>query len=194
MARNVFFALVVLACSSLLVQDATAINLESRQSPCVEISNPSFNLLARSKANPASTDVIKVIDVHTVPRVGYSILSASTGTSAWSYNALVSYGFLPKSTSNPNLNTVSFSFVAGESPSFISTQFPPPPIPAYCFTDNVVNPTTGPKLLAGAGYPDRWALCSNSTASGRRDVVYYPQAGHPHYVLADCDEVYLERV
>ncbi|KAG6840662.1 hypothetical protein C0991_005256 [Blastosporella zonata] len=44
---------------------------------CIKTSVASFNLVARPKANPLTPEAtaVKVIDVNTVPKMGYSILS-----------------------------------------------------------------------------------------------------------------------
>lgn len=186
---------VLLAVSFLMLKCAFSLTLQSRQTEsCTQTTVPAFNLVARYKDTPTSTIAVKVIGVHTVPKVGYSILSTCPGcTSSWSYNTLESGAFLPKSASNPYLRTVSYSLVEGESPSFISIQFPPSAVTGYCFTDNLVD-STGAAFLAANGHADQWSLCPNSTANGRVDVVLSPKANHPHYIKDSCRGVYLEQV
>lgn len=179
----------------LVLNCISALSLPSRQATfCTQSTATAFNLIARYKDRPTSTIAIKVIDVNTVPKVGYSILSACPScTSIWSYNTLESGAWLPKSASNPYIKTVSYSLIEGESPCFISTQFPPPPVTGYCFTDNLVDPA-GAAFLAAKGHADQWSLCPNSTANGRADVVWSPKVNHPHYIRDTCQDVYLEQV
>ncbi|KAF5378847.1 hypothetical protein D9615_006880 [Tricholomella constricta] len=190
------FTFVIFVCLSLVMQETFALILLQGRQTCVDTSAPSFNLVARFKNDPSFSVPVKVITVNTVPKVGYSILSTCPScTTTWTYNTLENGGFIPKSPSNPYLQTVSYSLMEGESPSFISIQFPPPPLAVYCFMDNLAD-LSGPAhaVLAGNGDADRWALCPNNTASGRVDVVWAPKMDHPHYALDDCEDVYLERV
>jgi len=65
----------------------------------------------------------------------------------------------------------------------------------YCAKPNPLSPWggfTGFPLLSVNGDTDSWALCANTTAGGRRDVVYAPVAGHAQYVKAECDDVYIQ--
>ncbi|GLB43799.1 putative protein xylosyltransferase activity [Lyophyllum shimeji] len=186
---------IVLAVSFLALKSAFALNLQRRQAAsCTQTTASAFNLVARYRDAPTSTILVKVIDVDTVPKVGYSILSTCASCiSSWSYNALENGALLPKSASNPYLRTVSYSLVEGESPSFISIQFPPPPASGYCSTDHVVD-LAGAPLLGANGRTDQWSLCPNSTANRRVDVVWSPKAGHSHYRIEDCQAVDLEQV
>ncbi|RDB19913.1 hypothetical protein Hypma_012960 [Hypsizygus marmoreus] len=184
-----------------LLHNTFALSSQRRQSvppsdpqTCLQTSSPNFDLLARYKDSPSSTVPVKVIDVNTVPKVTFSVLSSCvTCSSNWAYNTLVNGGILPKSTSNPNLQCVSLSLLEGESPTFVTRQYPPPPYPGYCMTANVID-STGPLVLAGNGRSDLWSLCPNSTASGRVDVVWSPKENHAHYLKSNCRDVYLERV
>ncbi|KAG6880962.1 hypothetical protein C0995_003558, partial [Termitomyces sp. Mi166 len=175
----------------------SASSIQHRQTDpqtCTETSVSTFNLLARYKNDPDKTVPVKVINVNTVPKVGYSILSACPDcATTWQYNVLQNNGILPKSEANPYLNTVSYTLIVGESPTFISTQFTPPPLSAYCFTGNFVN-VSGPRILAAYNDAKTWSLCPNVTASGRLDVVWSAIANHPHYSLDNCVGVYLEQV
>jgi hypothetical protein len=100
-------------------------------------------------------------------------------------------GLLPMSTSQPNFRTASLAVKPGDSPIFVTTQFPPTAVGPYCTMANPVSGPNGPQALALSGRSDLWALCPNSTASGRVDVVYSPVANHPHYTLASCQSVYI---
>ncbi|CAK5275312.1 unnamed protein product [Mycena citricolor] len=95
-------------------------------------------------------------------------------------------GLHPIAKGLPNLRVNSLDVVPGDSPSFITTQHPPPAPDAYCLV-----PGDHGTLLAVNGMTDQWALCPNATAGNRLDVVLSPTAGNPHYVLEKCSKVYL---
>ncbi|KAI0041429.1 WSC-domain-containing protein [Auriscalpium vulgare] len=76
----------------------------------------------------------------------------------------------------------------GESPVFSAGQ---PALQNYCSTQ--LDPQSVP-LLAGNGRSDEWALCPNTTAGGRLDVVFAPIANHPHYAATDCTNVFMQIV
>ncbi|KAJ7116522.1 hypothetical protein C8R44DRAFT_926749 [Mycena epipterygia] len=59
---------------------------------------------------------------------------------------------------------------------------------SYCTTAGA---TDDAPLVAVAGQNDLWALCPNSTASGRPDIVWAPRAGHAHYTVTECKSVKL---
>ncbi|KAF8059473.1 hypothetical protein FPV67DRAFT_443180 [Lyophyllum atratum] len=186
-----FYAL--LATSLLMLKCIFALRLPSEQAAtCIQSSAPAFRLLARYKDAPASTIALHVIDVNSILKASYGILSTCSACTAT--NTLENGAIFPKSASNPNQRTISYSLIDGDSPVFLSRQFLPPATPVYCFTDNVVDPVAGAPVLAANGDTERWALCSNSTAGGRVDVVWAPRVGHPHYVKDDCNEVYIEQV
>jgi len=65
----------------------------------------------------------------------------------------------------------------------------------YCAKPNPVSPSgpfIGFPILSANGHTDLWALCTNTTAGGRVDVVYSPIANHPNYDLAECQDVYIQ--
>ncbi|KAJ8698712.1 hypothetical protein PTI98_005387 [Pleurotus ostreatus] len=151
---------------------------------CISTNVARFNPLAVFKAPPPSGPLsrsIGMINVNTVPHVSYGLLS-SAGTGGWLYYALQNGAIYPKAVV-PFPAPVSFSLVPGYSPIFVSTQIPPPAYSGFC---SMVNPSGGPPLLAANLRADLWSLCSNTTAGGRNDLVYSPQANHPHYNLLDC--------
>ncbi|KAJ7098785.1 hypothetical protein B0H15DRAFT_945295 [Mycena belliarum] len=151
-----------------------------------------FNLQA-VYITPAATGPVSVplhvAIVNTVPHVSYSILT--TKSDVFTSEVLTNGGMLPMSTSQPQFRTSSLAVLSGDSPTFITTQFPPTAFPAYCIMDNPVLGPSGPQALGVNGHNDQFALCANSSAAGRVDVVFSPVANHPHYTLADCDPVYL---
>ncbi|KAJ7309323.1 hypothetical protein DFH08DRAFT_486162 [Mycena albidolilacea] len=60
-----------------------------------------------------------------------------------------------------------------------------------------ISPATGrigPLVAAANGRSDLWALCLNSTAGFRSDLVYSPVANHPHYNLSSCQPVWFTMV
>ena len=53
-------------------------------------------------------------------------------------------------------------------------------------------PFIGFPALSIAGHADKWALCTNTTAGGRVDIVYSPIATSPDYSLSGCQNVVLQ--
>jgi hypothetical protein len=94
------------------------------------------------------------------------------------------------SVSQSQFRTSSLATKPGDSPIFVTTQFPPPAVGPYCTMANPLVPD-GPQVLALSGRSDLWALCPNSTANGRLDVVYAPIANHPHYAKSSCSAIYV---
>ncbi|KAF9051932.1 WSC domain-containing protein [Panaeolus papilionaceus] len=65
----------------------------------------------------------------------------------------------------------------------------------YCAKPNPASaegPFIGSPRLAVGGRTDEWAFCYNTTDSGRPTVVYHPLAGNAHYVLSQCEEIWIE--
>lgn len=179
-----------------IYQDTQAAQVDSHH--CLQTTRSNFTLVAIGKQLGSKAIPVKVIDVNTVPLVGYSILSACTTCfSLWTSINLEDRGLYPVSATNPNLKSTSWSLPEGGSPTFISTQLPPPAYGGYCTTENPLNtdgPLLGPLILAGNHNPDQWALCPNITANGRLDVVWSPTVNNPHYDRRSCQDVYLQLV
>ena len=176
----------------LTAASASAGALTTRQTTqtCTTTTAPGlFTLTATHTTAPYTTVPLRVADVNTVPKVGYALLTTGPGSTQWpSYN-LANSVFKPY-PGNTIMRTVSMPLLQGESPSFISIQTYPPGWAGYCFMD-APTPST-PQLLAAHTHSDKWALCANSTAGGRVDVVYDPVPGHAHYEAAGCQGVVIE--
>ncbi|TFK99568.1 hypothetical protein BDV98DRAFT_606078 [Pterulicium gracile] len=182
--------------SFLLTAASAAFALTTRQTApqtCTTTTAPGlFTLTATYTTSPYTTVPLRVANVHTVAKVGYALLTTGPGPTTWpSYN-LASSVFKPY-PGNTIMRTVSLPLNTGESPSFISIQTYPPGWAGYCFMD-APTPSTGPQLLAAHTHSDKWALCANSTAGGRVDIVYDPVPGHAHYTAAGCVGVTIEVV
>jgi hypothetical protein len=170
-----------------------------------------FNLEAvfvdAPETGPASVP-LHVIMVNTIIKLSWSILSVSpylsgprsaqlnrnapqTASGVFTSEELTAGGLLPKSTSQPQFRTTSLPLVSGGSPTFATSQFPPPAAAAYCVMNNPQLGPSGPQVLAGNSRSDLFALCPNTTANGRVDVVFDPVLNHPHYTKANCQSVYL---
>jgi hypothetical protein len=86
--------------------------------------------------------------------------------------------------------------VVGSSQVFVA--FSPTPFTPYagfCAKPNPISPD-GPFIgfpaFSVSGNADKWALCTNTTADGRVDVVYSPIATSPNYSLSSCQKVVLQ--
>ncbi|KAL0946020.1 hypothetical protein HGRIS_012297 [Hohenbuehelia grisea] len=156
---------------------------------CTSTNVARFNPVAVFKVPPASGPTslgIGDLDVNTIPHISYGIFSTG-GAGSWVFYQLLNGQILPKGTI-PFPAPVSLNLFAGDSPTFVSTQFPPPGYSGYCAMAN----TGGPDLLAAGGRSDLWSLCSNTTAGGRLDVVWDAKPSHPHYVLSSCKAVNIQ--
>ncbi|KAJ7044772.1 hypothetical protein C8F04DRAFT_941764, partial [Mycena alexandri] len=169
-----------------------------------------FNLNAVFVTLPttgAASVPLHVKIVNTVTLVSWSILTVrpphfrgsvkwlmhppQSATDVFTSETLLNGGLLPVSTSQPNFRTASLPVKPGDSPTFVTTQFPPVAAGPYCTMANPVLGPSGPPALAVSGRSDLWALCPNSTAAGRLDVVFNPVPNHPHYTQASCNAVYI---
>ncbi|KAJ7482399.1 WSC domain-containing protein [Mycena galericulata] len=151
-----------------------------------------FNLAAVYFTPPTTgpTSVpVHVTIVNTVTLVSWSILSTASGV--FTSEVLTNGGILPMSTSQPNFRTTSLAVIPGDSPTFVTTEFPPTAVGDYCIMSNPVLGSAGSETLGINGRNDLFALCPNSTAGGRVDVVFNPIPNNPHYTLANCQPVYL---
>ncbi|KAJ7246532.1 WSC domain-containing protein [Mycena haematopus] len=158
---------------------------------CFESTLPdNFNLAAVFVVPPttgAASVPVHVDLIQTVTLVSWSILTTASGL--FTSEVLTNGGLLPMSTSEPQFRTSSLAVKPGDSPIFVTTQFPPVAVGPYC---TMANPNIiGPQVLALNGRSDLWALCPNSSAANRVDVVFSPIANHPHYNLTSCEAVYL---
>lgn len=185
-----FIALAVLA--FLVDSNVASPNLSRRAAQACTSSNvPRFNPLAVFRTPPASgspTIPIRMIDALTIPHIGWGIFSAG-GSSSWLFYNLQNGAIFPIGSA-PFPAPVSVSLVTGESPLFVSTQFPPPAFTGYC---SAADPAGGPDLLTVGGQ-SLWALCPNTTVGGRNDLVWSPVANHAHYSLPTCQEVDIQMI
>ncbi|KAF7302017.1 hypothetical protein MIND_00768100 [Mycena indigotica] len=127
--------------------------------------------------------------VNTVPKTSWDILSAGGGT--FTSEVLTNGGILGSLTGQPQLLAASIAVIPGDSPTFVTQQFLPTSPAAYCIMPNPFLGPTGPNVLGVNGRSDQWALCANSSASGRMDLVFSPLPTHPHYNQSSCQSVYL---
>ncbi|KAK7054111.1 WSC domain-containing protein, partial [Favolaschia claudopus] len=154
-----------------------------------------FNLNAVPVTPNAPAIPLHVHIIQTVPLVSWSVLTALSDT-LFTSTLLTNGGLLPMSTSQPQFRTASLTTKPGDSPIFVTTQFPPTAVGPYCAMANPLVPN-GPQVLGLNGRNDLWALCTNistSNPSNRIDAVYSPGAGNPHYNLSSCQSVLLEIV
>ncbi|KAK7062115.1 WSC domain-containing protein [Favolaschia claudopus] len=151
-----------------------------------------FNLAAvyaTSHITGATSVPLHVVIIKTILKISWSVLT--TGEGGWfDFVKLSNAGLLPVVGSIREIKTASLTTKPGDSPMFITTHIPPPAVGPYCA---MANPMVhnGPQVLALSGRNDLWALCPNSTAGNRIDVVYSPVNGHAHYNKADCKSVYI---
>ncbi|KAJ8502512.1 hypothetical protein ONZ45_g11694 [Pleurotus djamor] len=161
-------------------------SLNARQA-CQTSNVAQFNPLAVFKVPPtsgATSTQVAMIQVQTIPHISWGILSTGVGNGGWLFYALQNGAIFPKS-SIPFPAPVSVALTNGESPLFVSTQFPPTAFTGFCSS---ANPAGGPNLLTVQGQ-NLWSLCPNNTAGGRNDLIWAPVANHAHYSLAACKEV-----
>ncbi|KAJ7228233.1 hypothetical protein GGX14DRAFT_554335 [Mycena pura] len=125
-----------------------ALNFGVVAQTCLETQATGFNLQAVFVDPPATGPVsvpLNVIMINTVPLVSWDILSTATGV--FTSEVLTNGGLFPMSTSQPNFRTNSLAVITGDSPTFVTTQFPPTPPQAYCITSNPFLGPNGPQLV-----------------------------------------------
>ncbi|KAJ7121055.1 hypothetical protein C8R44DRAFT_877362 [Mycena epipterygia] len=144
----------------------------------------SFNLKAGLTSVP-----LHIYGVNTLPKVTWSILSTKEGV--LDFNSVLKDGGIQGiSDSQPYLISNSLAVVRGESPTFITIQYPGPASGPYCTMRSPLGPGA-PNVLGVDGHNDLFALCLNLTVGGREDVVFDPVANHDHYTKADCKHIYI---
>lgn len=77
----------------------------------------------------------------------------------------------------------------GESPTFVASVPAFPGFQAFCSVADEVDPEANPSRLSFGGDADAFALCTNTSANARVDLVYAPRANHAHYSLEECKAV-----
>ncbi|KAF9051933.1 WSC domain-containing protein [Panaeolus papilionaceus] len=145
----------------------------------------------------STTPRTKLFNVRTNPLTDpnwYSIIATCPAGCPWTdyYNyGLTSDGVLT------SYNSLPLAPVVGSAQTYYFT-WPQNTVPykKFCVKPNPASPD-GPFIgfprLAIDGATDKWSLCPNITDGGvRKDLVYSPIINHPHYVKADCQEVFVE--
>ncbi|KAJ6560470.1 WSC domain-containing protein [Mycena capillaripes] len=112
-----------------------------------------FNLAAVFLAPPttgAASVPLNIDIIQTVTLVSWSVLTTVGGI----FDSLVmtNGGLLPMSTSQPNFRTASLTVVPGDSPIFVTTQFPPTAAGPYCLMANPVLGSSGQALAPAEGW------------------------------------------
>ncbi|KAF7302009.1 hypothetical protein MIND_00767200 [Mycena indigotica] len=120
---------------------------------------------------------------------GFAFEILSTGFNAFNFVSLTNGGLKATSATQPS-RAVSLSALPGDSPTFVMVTPLPAALPAYCMMPNPFPGQDG-TVLAVNGRSDLWALCANTSAAGRVDLVFDPIPNHPRYELANCRSVYL---
>ncbi|CAA7259321.1 unnamed protein product [Cyclocybe aegerita] len=139
--------------------------------------------------------ITKLYAIPTNPRtdpIYYTIVSTCPAGCPWTdysnFNlfdgVLISYNSMPLA---PNV---------GDSQAFIS-RWPQTVVgySGYCAKPNPISPDgpfIGYPLLSASRHTDLWALCTNTTANNRLDIVYSPIPNHPQYTASACQEVYIQ--
>ncbi|TFK25297.1 WSC-domain-containing protein [Coprinopsis marcescibilis] len=124
--------------------------------------------------------------------VFYRIISTCTGSCPWTdyFNMPIVDGLMTA------YNARAMAPNVGDSQAFRDT-FPNtvPGHNGYCGKPNPISPLggfAGFPVLSVNGDVDSWALCTNTTAGGRQDIVYSPIPNHAHYDNDLCEDVYIQ--
>ncbi|KAJ7452274.1 WSC domain-containing protein [Mycena latifolia] len=157
-------------------------------SACVLSSGEDFSPVAVTKSIPATQTRLNLIDVG-VDDTHAFLLTVDTCPTC-KVEAIVQNGdLLVLSSLYPNAAFVEF-FNADTGDSPFARQLFSIQNNVFCVQISPVTGRIGPLVVAANSHSDLWALCPNTTAALRSDLVYSPVANHPHYALSDCQSVW----
>ncbi|CAA7260965.1 unnamed protein product [Cyclocybe aegerita] len=163
---------------------------------CLDTSLTNFTLRAQFKNPPIegpSSVPLKIVTVEMVRNVLWTVLSAcSLCCSEWPSYSLQNSIFAPRSVAIPTQEMASTFTNDGESPNFVASIPAFPGSQSYCIMNDNAAPISSPPLLAFDNKADAFSLCTNTSANGRKDVVFSPVTGHPHYLLDDCQPINIQ--
>ncbi|KAJ7448964.1 WSC domain-containing protein [Mycena latifolia] len=161
-------------------------------SVCVLSSGEDFSPIVVTKSTPATQTRLNLIDVG-VGGTHAFLLTADTCPSC-KVEAIVQNGDLfVFSSLYPDASFVEF-FNADTGDSPFAREFFSLENNVFCVQISPVTGRIGPLVVAANGHSDLWALCPNTTAGLRSDLVYSPVSNHPHYTLSDCQSVWFSNV
>ncbi|KAJ7908673.1 WSC domain-containing protein [Mycena leptocephala] len=157
-------------------------------SVCVLSNSEDFSPVAVTKSTPSTQTRLNLIDVGVAGTTAY-LLTADTCPSCKVEGEVQNGDLYVLSALYPSAAFVEFfSATTGESPvgrELFSVQNT-----VFCAQISPVTGRIGPLVVAANGHSDLWALCPNTTAESRSDLVYSPVANHPHYTLSNCQSVW----
>ncbi|KAJ3541508.1 hypothetical protein NMY22_g3862 [Coprinellus aureogranulatus] len=160
---------------------------------CDQATIGNFTLVAQFKepAEDGPTSVpLKVVAVEMASNVVWTILSAcSNCCSEWPALSMQNSVILPHSVVVGTQIMSSTRPRLGESPAFVASVPAFPGFQAFCSVADEVDPEANPSRLSFGGDADAFALCTNTSANARVDLVYAPRANHAHYSLEECQAV-----
>jgi hypothetical protein len=163
---------------------------------CSQTSLSNFTLRAEFLTPPTSgpsTVPLKVITVEMVPDVLWTILSAcQLCCSEWPNLSMSNSIINPISLPVPSQQMASTLTNKGESPNFVASIPAFPGSQSYCTMPDISATTGSPSLLAFNGQTSQFALCTNTSANARVDVVFAPVTGHPHYNIDTCQPIKIQ--
>ncbi|KAJ7175162.1 hypothetical protein C8R43DRAFT_1201816 [Mycena crocata] len=157
-------------------------------STCITTNTEDFKPVAVTKTTPATQTRLNLLDVG-VDGTHAFLLTADLDPSSDVEGTIQNGDLLVLSTLYPSAAFVEFFNVpVGESP--IARQLFTVQTDVFCAQISPVTGRLGPHVVAANGHSDLWALCLNTTAELRPDLVYSPVANHPHYALSSCQSVW----
>ncbi|KAJ7362602.1 WSC domain-containing protein [Mycena albidolilacea] len=174
--------------------DRLQVYLDSSAAPpqtnvCVVTNSEDFSPIAVTKSTPATQTRLNLVDVG-VSGTHAFLLTADTCPSCKVEGDVQLGALLVLSSLYPDAAFVEFfNATTGDSP--IGRELFTPQTDVYCAQISPVTGRIGPLVVAANGHSDLWALCPNTTAGLRSDLVYSPVGNHPHYTLNSCQPVWL---
>lgn len=160
---------------------------------CDSASVSNFTLVAEftepTEDGPTSVN-LKVIAVEMASNVVWTILTACANCcSEWPALSMQNSVVFPHSMVVGTQIMSSTRPRQGESPAFVASVPAFPGFQSFCSVADEVDPEANPPRLAFGGVANQFALCTNTSANARLDLVYAPRANHPHYSLTECASV-----
>ncbi|TFK21651.1 WSC-domain-containing protein [Coprinopsis marcescibilis] len=164
---------------------------------CLQTTRLGSNLRAVPKGVVDPTPIaLQAVDVGAVAETHFILSECTSCTSEWGLVDLNESVAIIRPALEPfHDNLQSFTANAGDAPVFFNSETHTQSLSQFCTLPNpgnALSPLLSPLALGVFNDANSWALCPNTTADGRLDVVYAPVEDNPHYDIAECQDVVIE--
>ncbi|KAJ7442543.1 WSC domain-containing protein [Mycena galericulata] len=162
-------------------------------SVCVVTSSEDFSPVVVTKSTPATQTRLNLIDVGVDGTHAFLLTADTCGPSCEVEGDVQNGDLYVLSSLYPDAEFVEFfNVTTGESP--VARQLFSIENNVFCAQISPVTGRIGPLVVAANNRSDLWALCPNTTAGSRLDLVYSPVSNNPDYTLSSCQSVWFTMV